>query len=384
MVEQTFELPQSGFTFWNVGTGDSTIVSIDDQHIVLVDIRHLESAEQDDDPRIPIIDFLVENLPKLNGDPYLATFVLTHPDKDHCQGFAELIEKVHVGELWFAPRVLEEFDEDLCDDAQAFVDEAERRIEAIAEEGLKSGNRLRIIGSADILDSAPYDKIPDDLVTVPGNTVSLVDGDDLSETFEAFVHAPFKDDAEAERNETSVGMRVSLSQGTERLQALLLGDLSNPTLNRIFYVSKADSTSWDVLLAPHHCSKSTMFRPDGDDEVLDESLMRKFEESGSECRYIVSSSDPIPSKNEPGDNPPHAKAKSQYEQIVDLGHFICTGEHGGKDELTPVSIAVGELDCGYRGSNDDSESSAKARKAVADARGNESPPSQSTRFGQWS
>ena len=39
-----------------------------------------------------------------------------------------------MGERWFAPRVPEGFDEDLCDDAQALVDEAERRTEAIAEE----------------------------------------------------------------------------------------------------------------------------------------------------------------------------------------------------------------------------------------------------------
>ena len=383
MSHDGFGLPQSGFTFWNVGTGDSTVVSIDEEHVVLVDIRHLESAEDDDDPRIPIIDYLVDNLPRRDGHPYLATFVLTHPDEDHCQGFAELIERVHVGELWFAPRVLDEYDDDLCDDAQAFVDEVHKRIGAIAAEGLKSGNRLRIIGSSDVLDEPPYDKIPQDLVTVPGNTISLVNGDDVSGSFEAFIHAPFKEDAEAERNDTSVGMRVSLYYGSDRLQALLLGDLSNPTLNRIFDVSAPDSTSWDVLLAPHHCSKSTMYYHDGDDEVLDKALMEKLEESGSACRYIVSSSDPIPSENKPGDNPPHAKAKSQYEQIVDLGHFLCTGEHGSKDELTPVSFAVGEVDCGYTEGNDDSESSSSARKAVDQARGDDSPPGQSIRFGQW-
>ena len=174
MSHDGFELPESGFTFWNVGTGDSTVVSINDEHVVLVDIRHLESAEDDDDPRIPIIDYLVDNLPRRDGVPYLATFVLTHPDEDHCQGFAELIKRVHVGELWFAPRVLDEYDDDLCDDAQAFVDEVHRRIAAIAAEGLKSGNRLRIIGYADVLDEPPYDKIPQDLVTVPGSTVSVV------------------------------------------------------------------------------------------------------------------------------------------------------------------------------------------------------------------
>ena len=383
MTDHGFGLPQSGFTFWNVGTGDSTVVSIDDEHVVLVDIRHLASATDDSDPRIPIIDYLVDNLPRRDGAPYLATFVLTHPDEDHCQGFAELIERVHVGELWFAPRVLDEYDEDLCDDAQAFVDEVYRRLGAIAAEGLQSGNRLRVIGYADVLDEPPYDQITEDLVTVPGTTVSLVDGDNLSGSFEAFIHAPFKDDAESERNETSVGMRVSLQRGTDRLQALLLGDLSNPTLSRIFRVSSADSTSWDVLLAPHHCSKSTMYYQEGEQEVLDATLMGKLEEAGSDCRYIVSSSDPIPSRNKPGDNPPHAKAKIQYEQIVNVGHFLCTGEHGNEEVLTPVRFSVGEPSCGYTESNDDSESTSSARQAVEDARGGESAPSQSIRFGSW-
>ena len=85
-----------------------------------------------------------------------------------------------------------------------------------------------MIGYADVLDEPPYDQITEDLVTVPGTTVSFVDGDNLSGSFEAFIHAPFKDDAESERNETSVGMRVSLQSGTDRLQALLLGGPQQP------------------------------------------------------------------------------------------------------------------------------------------------------------
>ena len=138
-----------------------------------------------------------------------------------------------------------------------------------------------------------------------------------------------------------------------------------------------------MLLAPHHCSKSTMYYQEGEQEVLDADLMEELEEAGSNCRYIVSSSDPIPSRNKPGDNPPHAKAKGQYEQIVNVGHFLCTGEHGSEDELTPVSFSVSEPNCGYTESNDGSESTLGARQAVEDARGGDSPPSQSTRFGSW-
>ena len=377
------ELPRSGFTFWNVGTGDTTLVSIDEEHRMLVDIRHLESAERDDDPRVPVIDCLVDELPKRDGDPYLSAFVLTHPDEDHCQGFAELIDRVHVGELWFAPRILDEYDGDLCEDARTFVKEIHRRIRANASDGPRSGNRLRVIGYTDVLKEEPYKSIPKELVTVPGTTISIVDGIDLASSFEAFIHAPFKDDAESERNETSIGMRVSLFDGSARLQALLLGDLSNPTLNRIFKISSDESTGWDILLAPHHCSKSVMYKQDEDTEVLDTDLMVNLEETGSSCRYVVSSSDPVPATNEPGDNPPHAKAKSQYEQIVNTGHFLCTGEHGSDDKLVPVTFSTSEPGCGYTESTTDQQSGARARGAVDDARGDDAPPTQSTRFGLW-
>ena len=384
MTAIDFELPEVGFTFWNVGTGDTSIISVDEQHVMIVDIRQLSSAAEDDDPRTPVIDYLVEHLPQQGGEPYLSTFVLTHPDQDHCQGFAELLDRVQIGELWFAPRVLEEYDEDLCDDAQAFSDEAERRIGEILEGNEQSGNRVRIIGEADVLKQEPYKGLPDRLLTTPGDSVSLVDGSDLAESFRAFVHAPFKDDAEAERNDTSIGMQVTLLRDSRKLRAVLLGDLSQPTVSRIFMKGTSASTAWDVFLAPHHCSKSAIFVQKEDTEEVDSALMEKIEERGSECRYIIASSEKIPQKNEPGDNPPHAKAKAQYEQIVDLGHFLCTGEHGSKEQLTPVSFSIVETDCGYRDSTSESAAGTPSiSRDVAAARGGNQPATGTVRFGQW-
>ena len=122
-----------------------------------------------------MIDELIEILPTPGDQPYLSVFALTHPDLDHCQGFEEfetasshgvhlhkvlcddtqevrlycfseeraakeraIVERfankrVIISELWMSPRTFREFREndDLCDDAQAFHDEAfMRRVEA--------------------------------------------------------------------------------------------------------------------------------------------------------------------------------------------------------------------------------------------------------------
>src|SRR3954469_22977523 len=129
----SFKLPTSGFVHWPVGNGDSTTICVDDDTVIQVDLHHLDCAEDDDDARTPIVDRLVELLPQVDGKPYLSLFVLTHPDLDHCQGFEALLKKVTIGELWFTPRVFDEFHCDLCDDASAFKDEAMRRVkQAIA------------------------------------------------------------------------------------------------------------------------------------------------------------------------------------------------------------------------------------------------------------
>jgi hypothetical protein len=68
-----FELPDRGIVFWAVGVGDSTTVVVNDEAILQIDLHHLEAAEEEEDPRVPIVDRLVELLPERDGKPYLAT-----------------------------------------------------------------------------------------------------------------------------------------------------------------------------------------------------------------------------------------------------------------------------------------------------------------------
>ena len=308
-----FELPDRGLVFWPVANGDSTSIVVDSKTYLQVDLNHLQKSDDDDDASWAVVDELSERLPKVNGRPYLAVFALTHPDQDHCRGFSDLLDKVDIGELWFTPRIFAEYNKDLCDDAEDFKKEAERRvkktIEAKGDPG--AGDRVRIFGYSELLEEDDYKDFPENRLTIPGNEVTTIDEEDVSDKFRGFVHAPFKEDETGERNDTSLGMQVTLYDGDKKLRALLLGDLSYPIIKRIFDVSEDDDLAWNVLLAPHHCSKAAMYwKEEGDDEEkLKKHIVEEMDEASLKPNRVISSSNSVPSSNKPGDNPPHAKAK---------------------------------------------------------------------------
>lgn len=340
-------LTPRGVVFWPVGTGDSTTIVVDEQIIMQVDLRDMDKADDDTNPEVPVIDELIEALPTgADGKPYLAVFVLTHADMDHCQGFADLLSRVTIGELWATPRLWREYDdgtEPICSDAQAFHEEADRRVEETKEavaagKEPASGNRVLIIGRDTDHDDHAYSDLPDRFMTGPGHPVTVLDGVDCTSRFEAFLHAPFKDDCAAARNDTSVAMQVTLTDGDGAGQFLLFGDLAYETIMKIFTYStekgRTERLSWDVLLAPHHCSKKVMYV----DDQLKQDVLDSFVENANTAARIVASSNSIPSRNGTGDNPPHQLAADRYQEIVD--EFVCTMEHGSTTTSAPVVFEV--------------------------------------------
>lgn len=383
-------LPTEGIVFWPVGNGDSVTVCVDDDTVIEIDINHLDEADSDETATTPMVDRLIELLPQRDGSPHLSLFVLTHPDQDHCRGFERLLDEVHIGEIWFAPRIFREYTQDLCRDAKAFRTEAKRRVaEAISNGGeLVSGDRVRVIGYSDLLDEDEYKGYPSELLTIPGESITEIDGKDRAEQFRAFVHAPFKDDDSGDRNDTSVGLQVTLREDDREGKAILLGDLKYPVVSRIFDQSDDEDLEWDVFLAPHHCSKSVMYWKDegADSESLKSELLKQIETAGGDEGYIVASSRPIPSSNEPGDNPPHRKAANRYSEIAPTG-FLCTQEHPNETSPEPIVFELGAN--GGLVKSDDVEQEAAEEKssrsrlgaAVAAARGSEAPPTDQIGFG---
>lgn len=103
-------VPELGAVFWPVGPGDSTTVVVTQDVLMQVDLNHRTKSEDDDNPEVPVVDLLVPVLPEgPGGRPYLAAFVLTHADQDHCSGFRKLVEEATIGELWATPRMWREY-----------------------------------------------------------------------------------------------------------------------------------------------------------------------------------------------------------------------------------------------------------------------------------
>ena len=227
-----------------------------------------------------------------------------------------------------------------------------------------SGDRIRIIGYDDLLEEPEFDGFPKDLLSIPGASITMVDGEDQSDTFTAFVHAPYKDDSYGERNDCSLAFQISLFNGEGIGRAMLMGDLKYPIVRRIFDLSEDEALEWNVLLAPHHCSKSVMYwQDDGEDEeTLKADMVTDLGNRALAPGFVVSSSKPIPAANEPGDNPPHAKAKEQYELIVP-DEFLCTHQHKDEENPEPIIFEVTEGGFAYVGDRKDTESMSAALKA---------------------
>ena len=271
--------------------------------------------------------------------------------------------------------------DDLCDDAQAFHDEAIRRVNAAVNAGGDPGrgDRIRIIGHDDLLQEPEFEGFPEELLSVPGHVITTLDGEDLSDVFTAFVHAPFKDDSFGDRNDCSLAFQITLHNGPGVGRALLMGDLSYPVIRRIIDRSDDATIAWNALLAPHHCSKSVMYwqDEDEDDEALKSDMVRDIGNAALNPGYVISSSEPVPARNDPGDNPPHAKAKTQYERIVP-NEFFCTHEHPNKKNPEPIIFEISENGFAHVGEREFSKSMSAALKTAG---GSAAAPTVAVGFG---
>jgi hypothetical protein len=297
---------------------------------------------------------------------------------------------VTIGEIWHTPRIFRDHyeDETLCDDAESFRKEVERRRKAIIRDpkNVKSGDNLHIIGYDDILNDDKYKDFPRERTSIPGNLITKLDEVDVSNDFEAFVHAPFKDDAEDSRNNTSLSLQVALKELGGSGKALFFGDREYLTIKQIFEatIEKKDEIrlEWDILLTPHHCSKKVMYwKGEGEEEeTFKKDIMNYFEKYKKTGAYIVASAEDNFSDDD-GANPPHLIARKRYEEIIDSGHFFCTHTHPSVKSPEPIIFLVNKDGLSYQKSEGSSETQNSVSEAVAVARGGKTPPKEQIGFG---
>ena len=337
--------------FYPVGNGDCDLITIGGANKkMMFDCNFRKEAEKNNDKMYDVLEDLLTNelTSKKFGLPLLDAFLLTHPDLDHCRGFANMFylgdpdavpqsakndKKILIGELWYSPRVFEELTGELNADAKAFKKEAQRRMDLFksgSNNADKDGNRIRIIGWTDNPD---LEGLEDRIIT-PGDIISEINGSSCR-YFEIFIHAPFKDDIDGEdRNMTSVAFQLRFKSDNKKediARVFLGGDTEWRVIDKIMNKTNDDDyLKWDLMEAPHHCSYK--FFAD-DRETAPNQASLDFLNKSEDGAFVVSSSKVV-KKN--SDNPPCHKAKNRYTDRVGESNFFCTS--GEKDDDTEAPI----------------------------------------------
>lgn len=304
--------------FFPVNNGDTTLIQADD-YVVLTDINYRDACTDDTHEAYDFAPELREACRQAQDGHALDVFVLTHPDKDHLGGAAKLLHMgspgaydpdgsnslIFVREIWVSPYALNPGYE--TDISRPVLQEIRRRNRLRGTpEGTRDGNRLKVL-------SANGGELT-------GRLGQALEWRLLAPTAqEASIAPPNPQDPDAPRpssNDSSLVMRWTLRCGQAQGRVLLGGDAGVDVWERIWrdYKATPDVLRWDVLLAPHHCSRSPMARKDDETgeytySIAALSALGQVEGDG----FVVSSSKPVKRDD---DNPPSWEAKQRYLDIL--------------------------------------------------------------------
>jgi hypothetical protein len=335
-------MTNSQIKYYPVDNGDTTLISLSNGSTILVDCNIRERAkDENDETSFNVKEDLLKSLKKINKNPLVDVFILSHPDVDHCRGFENNFyqgnpkeygdkhrekNEIIIGELWVTSRL---FSYDHTDDPNVVRNEANRRKKLFDDNNSDKnmlGNRLIIVGydGTEKLGNVPH--------YIPGNLVDTFNGT-KADLCSIFIHAPFKEElqcAEKGKNATSIAFQIRFIKEKEAPEfiglALFGGDSDHYIWNKILIETKLHKNEttlkWDLLLAPHHCSWTFFNDTKQEDhpepqkyslEILDNKRSIKSKIIAS-CKEILNNND----------NPPHYQAKEQYIKKVNTDNFLHT------------------------------------------------------------
>jgi len=326
-------------TFFPVDNGDMTLIQTKNNTYILIDCN-IRNAENDD-KIYDCNEYLQNNLPRSEGQPYLDAFFLTHSDNDHCRGIREYFNlcapdklednKIKINELYVPAKLMMD-DTHYNDDADAIRDEAKRRLNLLGtEDASVDGNRVKIIGYSKEL------KDYNDIIIPAGENISSINGNsEYGATI--FVLRPVKksnDDDESNINDCTASFKITFTINGGTYVAIIGGDLVCDNWKEIIELNQ--DMTFDLLLAPHHCSWHAISTEDTHTGKAD-SVIEEFLEKSKEKSYIVSSSKVI-KRND--DNPPSYRAKNVYiNHLKNADRFKCTSDYPNADDPQPLTFKI--------------------------------------------
>jgi hypothetical protein len=343
-----------------------TLVETDNAKFILIDVNIRRAADDVEDDTPDVAQQLRDRLPTdFLGRPYVDAMMLTHPDKDHCNGLERHFHlgpideyptgsgKIIIREMWSSPIVFRRVPESnaLCSDAKAWAKEARRRVKQYKSIGFcPDQERIMILGE-------DIDGKTDDLGAIlvrTGATWSMINGQ-FDASFSAVLLAPLLREDEGEenlltKNNSSVIARIKLASSYEPDAARFLvgGDAEVAIWERIWEDNSHDAENllgYDLLLAPHHCSWHSLSWDSWSELGEDAEVSTDARNALGQPRdgaVIVASSKHI---SDDDSDPPCIRAKREYQSIlkeIEDGEFICVADHG--DEPLEFDVKPGGLE----------------------------------------
>jgi glyoxylase-like metal-dependent hydrolase (beta-lactamase superfamily II) len=336
--------------FFPVGNGDMTLIELESGRRLLIDVNIRSAADGPDDDTPDVAEMLRNRLLRDDEDRlYVDGMLLSHPDRDHCAGlrkhfhlgapseWSKSADKIFIREIWSSPMVFRRASRThvLCDDADAFCAEAQRRVRQFRDSGgmVAEGDRVLILGEDE---GGKTDDLTAILITID-SVFSRINGQH-DETFSARLLAPrpkSSDETEEEaraKNRSSTILNLAIAgQGVARAGRFLTGgDAGVAIWEKLWqrHWSHADWLDYDLLQAPHHCSWRSLSYDSWSEMGEDAKVCEDARKALSQARdgaIIIASSCPILDDD---NDPPCIRAKREYTAIVRKvrGSFRCVGD----------------------------------------------------------
>lgn len=356
-------ISSASIKYYPVDNGDQTLISLKDRTTILVDCNIRQASLGSTDPKVyDVKKDLLNSMQRRDGNPYVDVFILTHGDNDHCRGFKDHFYQgdpkkyseanrkagqILVDEMWFSPMIAEEHTND---DEEAYQAEAERRLTLHRKKHPDRdlpGNRIKIVG----YDGNKEYKDLNHLRAIPGTVVDSFN-QKTQNTFSVFIHAPFKEhltSAEKEKNATSIVFQARFKETAFSTRysclAIFAGDSDHYSWQIILAKTKKykndvkeQALSWDLFLAPHHCSWSFFNdRPQEDNPTPQPHSLEVLQYRRPGGKVIASSRKVLDEKP----NPPHYAAKQEYLKRLEKNtHFLNTATEPSEAAPAPIEFIV--------------------------------------------
>jgi hypothetical protein len=361
-------------SFFPVGNGDMTLVETASGRKILIDCNIREGSDYPG-----VLTQLRDKLSRDSKDRlYIDLFIWTHPDEDHCRGidanfhlappddWSNRTDKIFIREIWASPLVYKRASTNhvLCDDAKALNREVKRRVVFFKEmpHSVSAGEYVKLLTESE------DDKTDD----VSGIVISLDEetqliNDSRDNTFKCRILGPApkadldEDEEKLGKNHSSVIANIELASSdgflANKARFLFGGDAEVVCWEHLWQrlyssFSILDHTDWlsyDILLAPHHCSWRSLSHDSWSDckkadkkaEVSDDAHSALSQ--AKDDAFIIASTNAILDDD---NDPPCIGAKREYRKIVNDvdGQFKCVDDHKHKGENVPLEIHIDEDD----------------------------------------